>query len=135
MRSDETAGSSEKPVQLKKVLIVEDHPDIMAMMKLMVNMFGYNVIEASDGYDAIEATKDQHPDLILMDIAMPLLDGLSAARIIKSYNQSSRVPVIAVTSFRDRRREAFDAGCIDVLDKPVEFPRLKEVLDLHLASQ
>lgn len=122
-----------KNIMMKSVLVVEDYDDIRTMMKIMVQMYGYNVIEARDGYEAIEKAKSQAPDLILMDIAMPLMDGLSAARIIKTLEDCEDIPVIAVTAYRNMRDEAFEAGCVEVIDKPVEFPHLKKVLEQHLA--
>ncbi|MCA1589284.1 MAG: response regulator [Acidobacteria bacterium] len=117
----------------KKVLVVEDYEDVRTMMTIMVQMYGYNVIEARHGLEAIERVKEHCPDLILMDIAMPLMDGLSAARVIKTFESCSQIPVIAVTAFKDMRDDAFEAGCVDVLEKPVEFSRLKSVLAAHLA--
>jgi CheY-like chemotaxis protein len=117
----------------KNVLVVEDYEDVRTMMKIMVQMYGYNVVEARDGIEAVEKVKEHCPDLILMDIAMPLMDGLSAARIIHTFEHCKKIPVIAVTAYRNMRDEAFDAGCVDVIEKPVEFPVLKEVLAAHLA--
>ncbi|HSU26338.1 MAG TPA: response regulator [Pyrinomonadaceae bacterium] len=116
----------------KNVLVVEDYEDVRTMMKIMVQLYGYNVVEARDGVEAIEKVKQHCPDLILMDIAMPLMDGLSAARVIKTFEHCSKVPVIAVTAYHNMRDEAFEAGCVDVLEKPVEFPHLKQVLASHL---
>lgn len=117
----------------KSILVVEDYDDIRTMMKIMVELFGYKVIEARDGYEAIEKVKEKCPDLILMDIAMPLMDGLAAARIIKTFENCSNIPVIAVTSYRNMREEALEAGCVEVIDKPIEFPHLKSVLAAHLS--
>lgn len=117
----------------KNVLVVEDYEDVRTMMKIMVQMYGYNVVEARDGVEAIEKVKEHCPDLILMDIAMPLMDGLSAARVIHTFEKCSKIPVIAVTAYRNMRDEAFEAGCVEVIEKPVEFPVLKEVLAAHLA--
>ena len=116
----------------KCVLVVEDYEDIRTMMKIMVQMYGYNVIEARDGMEAIEKVKEHCPDLILMDLAMPLMDGLSAARVIKTFDQCEHIPVIAVTAYRNMRDEALEAGCVEVIEKPVEFPYLKKVLASHL---
>ena len=117
----------------KNVLVVEDYEDIRTMMKIMVQMYGYDVIEARDGVEAIEKVKEHCPDLILMDLAMPLMDGLSAARVIKTFEHCSKVPVIAVTAYRDMKEEALEAGCVEVIEKPVEFPHLKQVLAAHLS--
>ena len=76
------------------------------MMKIMVQLYGYNVVEARDGVEAIEKVKQHCPDLILMDIAMPLMDGLSAARVIKTFEHCSKVPVIAVTAYHKHLRRS-----------------------------
>jgi CheY-like chemotaxis protein len=90
IRSDETR---------KIILIAEDFEDVRLMMKFLVSSYGYDVIEAADGYEAVEKAKQYKPDLILMDISMPLMDGLRATQIIRSLDDGHKVPIIAVTAF------------------------------------
>ena len=115
----------------KRVLLVEDYEDSRLMMRHMIEMEGHSVIEAAGAYEAIEKAEEFHPDLILMDIGLPLLDGLSTATIIKGMKNLTAVPIVVVTAFRDVNDQARNAGCCGVIYKPVEFPDLKSVLDYH----
>src|SRR5688500_1397965 len=118
----------------KRVLVVEDYEDTRTLLKFMIEKFGYSVIEASGPYEAIDKAAEFLPDVILMDIGMPLLDGLSVAQLIKDKRTNSLVPIIAVTAFSDIKAEALKAGCSDVLYKPVNPDQLKKVLDHYTAG-
>jgi len=103
----------------KTVLVVEDFDDIRDALKILVELQGYRVITASDGHQAIDQARRHHPDLILMDIAMPLIDGIEATRQIRSDPTVSSIPIIAVTSYsKTFHDEALAAGCNDVIEKP-----------------
>ena len=119
-------------VMKKCVLVVEDYEDTRILLKFMVEKFGYSVIEASGPYDAIDKAAEFLPDLILMDIGMPLLDGLSVAQLIHDEKTNSLVPIIAVTAFSDIKDEAIKAGCADVIYKPVHPDELREMLDRYV---
>ena len=117
----------------KKVLIAEDQNDIRQMMKLMLELNGFEAIEAVDGFDAVEKAYKHHPDLVLMDIAMPLLDGLGATRAIRQFDDDSEVPIVAVTAYGEfYRQKAMDAGCTDVIGKPMQFENLKATIDGYM---
>ena len=117
----------------KKVLIVEDYADIRAMMKFFVKHQGYQVIEAGDGYEAIEKVKEHHPDLILMDIAMPVLDGVTATEIIRDFYDTKNVPIIALTAYDELyQQKAIKAGCNEVISKPIEFDKIEPLLKQYL---
>lgn len=118
----------------KRVLIVEDYEDTRTMMKFMVEDSGYTVIEAGGPYEAIEKASEFHPDLILMDIGLPLMDGLSAARIIKDADDTAHVPIVAVTAYSDVLDQVLEAGCQQVLYKPIQPEELHEVLNIHLTE-
>ena len=118
----------------KKVLLVEDVEDARAMMRLMIEKHGVSVIEAAGAYEAIEKAEEFEPDLILMDIGLPLLDGLSTATLIKRLKALDKTPIVAVTAYRDILDQAKKAGCCDVLYKPVEQPALAEILARHLVG-
>ena len=118
----------------KRVLVVEDYEDTRTLLKFMIEKFGYSVIVASGPYEAIDKAAEFLPDLILMDIGMPLLDGLSVAQIIHDKKNSSLVPIIAVTAFSDIKDEALKAGCSDVIYKPVQPELLREMLDRYTAD-
>src|SRR3954464_6211246 len=103
----------------KKVLLVEDYEDSRLMMRHMIEQEGYSVIEAAGAYEAIEKAEEFDPDLILMDIGLPLLDGLSTAIMIKRIKKLGSVPIVVVTAYRDVNDQARDAGCSGVIYKPV----------------
>ncbi len=119
---------------VKKVLIVEDYEDTREFMKILLESYGYKVIEAADGIEAIDRVKQYHPDLILMDISLPVVDGLTATRAIRSFGVDSKVPIIAVTAFgKNYYNKAIEAGCNDLIDKPVDFDSLEPILRSYLA--
>ena len=118
----------------KKVLVVEDQNDLRKMMKILLEIHGFDVIEAADGYEAVEKAVDEAPDLILMDMAMPVMGGLDSCRTIRLHSHLDNVPIVAVTAYGDFYDErALDAGCTDVLHKPLDFGELKPMVDRYLA--
>ena len=118
----------------KKVLLVEDYEDIRLLMRHMIEEEGHSVIEAAGAYEAIQKAEQYSPDLIFMDIGLPLLDGLSTAAMIRRLKGFNKVPIVVVTGFRDVNDQVRDAGCSGVIYKPVEQPELKTILDFHLAG-
>ena len=119
---------------VKKVLIVEDYEDTREFMKILLESYGYKVIEAADGIEAIDRVKQYHPDLILMDISLPVVDGLTATRAIREFDADSKVPIIAVTAFgKNYYKKAIEAGCNDLIDKPVDFDSLEPILRSYLS--
>lgn len=118
----------------KKILIVEDYADIRLMMKFLVRGYGYEVIEAADGYEAVEKAKQHRPDLILMDLSMPLMNGLTATEIIRTFDGMEDLPIIAVTAYGEAcYTKAIKAGCNDVLHKPLDFNALEPFLSQYFA--
>jgi CheY-like chemotaxis protein len=119
----------------KTVLIVEDYDDVRAMMKFLVRRFGYEVIEARDGYEAVAQAKQYHPDLILMDLAMPLLDGITATMLIRKSSGCENVPIVALSAYGDVNYDrAINAGCDEVLTKPLNFSTLEKFLSRVLGN-
>ena len=117
----------------KRVLLVEDDLDIREMMRMLLNSYGYEVVEASDGYEAVELALKHRPHLVLMDIAMPVLDGLDSVRAMRQHVELAGVPILAVTAFGDfYNQRALDAGCTDVLHKPLDFEGFRPVLQCYL---
>jgi CheY-like chemotaxis protein len=110
------------------VMVVEDSEDIRMMMRILLEMEGYRVIEAADGLRAVEMAINERPALIMMDLTLPLLDGLSATGIIREY--LTDVPVVAISGHvtDDYRSAAFAAGCTDYLVKPLDFKQLDQIL-------
>ena len=112
----------------KNVLVVEDYEDVRTMMKIMVQLYGYNVVEARDGVEAIEKVKQHCPDLILMDIALPGMDGFQTAGLIKASEKCADIPIIAVTAHRDMFAAELAARFDRVFYKPVEMPALTSAI-------
>lgn len=118
----------------KTVLVVEDEEDIRFLLRAVLESEGYRVAEATTGADAVSIALEIVPQLILMDISLPLLDGLSATRQIKAQETLRDVPVIAVSAYHTARRRAVRAGCSDLIGKPVDIEELKAMVR-QLAAQ
>jgi two-component system, cell cycle response regulator DivK len=117
----------------KTILIVEDYVDARTMMKFLLQGYGYEIIEAADGKEGIEVAKQYHPNLILMDMSMPVMDGLEATRIIRKMDGFSKIPIIAVTAYGNSYyRQAMEAGCDDLINKPLDFKHLERLLKQYL---
>jgi CheY-like chemotaxis protein len=114
------------------ILIAEDFDDTRHMMKLLLEMRGHRVMEAANGREAVEIATRQRPDLILMDLNMPVLDGITATRVLQEQPETSGVPVVAVTAHCGDsvwRERAMAAGCVECVEKPVDFEKLERLLD------
>ena len=113
------------------VLVVEDFEDNRFMMRRLLEMSGYRVLEAVNGKQAVEAAISEHPDLILMDLSLPMLDGLAATRRIREAEGLDRVPIVAVSAHdsADFHTEALAAGCNEYVTKPIDFDHLVRILD------
>lgn len=112
------------------VLVVDDIVDNVAIISLDLQHQGYRVVTASNGEEAVKVAALTQPDIILMDIGMPQLDGLAATRKIRENEALQNVPVIAITAFSTDgfRRAAYDVGIDGYLVKPINFERLHELL-------
>ena len=115
------------------VLVVEDFDDTRFMLRVMLEVNGYHVIEASDGLQAVEVARSEKPDLILMDMNLPQLDGFAATRRIREQIELRKMPIVAVTAYgtSEYRSKAIAAGCDEFITKPINFAKLKEMLS-HL---
>lgn len=117
-----------------RVLLVEDDPDTRGMMKIFLESFGCDVIEASDGYQAVERAVEFPPDLILMDIAMPVLDGVQTTSVIRKHDLLKDVPIVVITAYDDfYKAEALLAGSNEIIKKPVDFNELRPVVQRYLS--
>ena len=114
----------------KLFLVVEDFEDSRFMMRRLLEMAGYAVLEASDGEQAVKMAVESRPVLILMDLSLPKLDGLSATRQIRQKKGLKKVPIVAVSAHDspESRIEALDAGCNEYVTKPIDFDHLHELL-------
>lgn len=104
----------------KKILVVEDQEDNRRILRDLLSSRGYEIIEVTDGLAGVTAAQTHHPDLILMDIQLPGIDGYEATRRIKANNELKDIPIIAVTSYAlsGDDQKAFSAGCDDYVAKP-----------------
>ena len=118
----------------KTVLIVEDYADTRTMMKYLLQGYGYQVIEAANGQEAVETAQRGLPDLILMDLSLPIMDGLTATQLIRKFDGGGKVPIIAVTAYGNSYyRQAIEAGCDDLINKPLDFNNLEPILEQYLS--
>ena len=112
------------------LMVVDDTPDSLVVISLHLQQAGFRVITASNGEEALKLAEVSSPDLILMDISMPELDGLGATRRLREHQTLSNVPVVAITAFSTEgfRRAAYDAGIDGYMVKPLDFERLGELV-------
>ena len=115
-----------------KVLLVEDTEDNRSMMRRLLEMSGYQVLEAVNGEEAVRTAEQSRPHIILMDLSLPLIDGLAATRQIRQLATSRDVPIIAVSAHdtADFHSEALAAGCDAYITKPIDFPELEALIRL-----
>ncbi len=106
---------------MKKVLVVEDNEDNLLLFRFMLEETGYEVIEARDGAEGVALALQEKPDLIVMDIQLPDIDGLEATKRIRASEADSDIPIIALTSFAmaGDREKALAAGCNGYITKPI----------------
>jgi len=121
----------------KTILIVEDEPKNMKLLRDLLQRFGYEILEAPDGEQGVKITGEKIPDLILMDIMMPKMDGLEATRIIKADNKTKHIPVIALTSYamKGDREKTIEAGCDGYIAKPLDIQEVLKTIEHFLTAQ
>jgi two-component system cell cycle response regulator DivK len=114
----------------KRILIVEDQEDLRGMLRDLLTGSDYSVVEAADGAAGIAMAKSEHPDLILMDIQMPVIDGYEATRQIKADPAIKQIPIVAVSSFamKGDEEKARSAGCDHYVTKPYSPMQLLKVV-------
>ena len=111
---------------MKKILLVEDNEDNRDMLSRRLERKDYIVILAVDGVDGIKKAKEELPDLILMDMSLPIMDGWEATKTLKNTDETKSIPIIALTAhaMSSDRDKAISVGCNDYDTKPVDFKRL-----------
>jgi CheY-like chemotaxis protein len=121
---------------MPKILLVEDDEINRDMLSRRLERRGYEVVIAIDGEQAMVMTRSEAPDLILMDMSLPVLDGWEATRQLRAASETRTVPIIALTAhaMQGDREKAIEAGCDDYDTKPVEFQRLLEKIDALLGK-
>ena len=101
------------------ILIAEDHMDSREALSALLEAFGFNVVPAINGREAVDLAREAPPDLILMDIMMPELDGFEATRLLRDFPDTRDIPIITLTAMDGARSLALDAGANDFLAKPI----------------
>ena len=126
--------SERRPEDLT-ILVVEDYDDMSLAMRLALERQGYHILEASDGAQAVEVAARERPEVILMDLSLPVMDGLKATERIRADPASRDTIIVAVTAHQeqDYRARALAAGCNAFVTNPVDFDWLKDLLDKLLA--
>jgi CheY-like chemotaxis protein len=119
-----------------KILIADDEPGVRDTLKLLLETRGHSVAVAVNGEDAVNTAVQSPPDVILMDVRMPVMDGITATRLLRARPETEGVPVICVSGYLGEgpwQRDALEAGCSECLPKPLEWSRVEELL-VHLGG-
>ena len=122
--------------EVRTILVADDHSDTRRVVRWMLEQKGYAVIEAADGQQAVATAMSHRPDLILMDLLMPVVDGFDAVRRLREHEELRGVPVIVMTA-RDAatsRDRADGLGCNQYLSKPLDFLRLNVIIEKLLGG-
>jgi CheY-like chemotaxis protein len=121
-----------------KILIVDDEREMRQLLSRIVAKNGYDVVEASNGEEAVELATKEDPQVIVMDINMPVVDGIEACRRIKADDRTRLIPVMMVTALEDNKEEAVKAGAEDFVGKPFDVielsVRLKSLLRIRILT-
>lgn len=120
----------------KTVLLVEDNEDNLVVYRTILEHVGYRVIEARDGEEGVAAARRHRPDIVLMDISIPKIDGWEATQRLKADEDTRAIPIIALTAhaLEEDRQKAKDAGCDGYLAKPVEPRRVVQEVEKFVGA-
>jgi len=118
-------------------MVVEDYDDTRLLLKKGLEGMGYSVLEASNGHEAVEISDREHPDLILMDLDLPILDGIVATQLIRQQKEMHSVPIVAVTAYpmSYTRVKAFAEGCDEYMAKPIDMTELARLVNRYLKPE
>lgn len=121
---------------MQKILLVEDNDLNRDMLTRLLHRWGYEVVCAAEGYTALELAGSERPDLVLMDISLPGMDGYETTTRLCTMPDGKDIPIIALTAhvLEEDRVQALQAGCSDFQTKPIDFPQLLEKLKNHLPA-
>lgn len=119
-----------------KVLVIEDNEQNLYLVSFILEKHGYKVFAARDGQEGIEMAKAVKPDLILLDIQLPVMDGYSVAKQLRTINELVRTPIIAVTSYAmsGDREKTIEAGCTGYIEKPINPDTFLKQVEHYLPS-
>ncbi|MDO8281818.1 MAG: response regulator [Thermodesulfovibrionia bacterium] len=118
---------------MKKILIVDDNEKNRKLLKVIIESHGYETVEADNGKEGVRLARESKPLLILMDIQMPVMDGIEAAKILKSEAETAGIPVIAVTSYamKGDREKFLATGINDYIAKPIDVNEVISIIDKY----
>ena len=121
---------------MSKILYVEDNEDNIYMLSRRLKRNGFDLVIARDGEEGVEAAEKEVPDLILMDLSLPKLDGWGATKALKKNEKTQHIPIIALSAhaMQEHKESALQAGCNDYDTKPVDFARLLSKIEEQLAK-
>jgi CheY-like chemotaxis protein len=119
----------------QRIMVVEDYDDTRLLLKQALEGLGYSVLEASNGQEAVDLAGREHPDLILMDLDLPILDGIAATQRIRQQADLEKVPIVAVTAYpmSYTHVKAFAKGCDEYMRKPIDLSDLESVVRRYLS--
>lgn len=125
-----SAGAFHGGEQDIRVLLVEDTEDNRCMMRRLLEMSGYQVTEATNGVEAVRVAESETPDIILMDLSLPIVDGLAATRRIRQLPELKNTPIIAVSAHdtADFHAEALASGCDAYITKPIDYGEVEDLI-------
>ncbi|HKZ79160.1 MAG TPA: response regulator [Pyrinomonadaceae bacterium] len=125
---DKKLGSSQT------ILVVEDYDDTRLLLRQALENKGYRVVEATNGQEAVGLVQREHPDLILMDLDLPILDGIAATQQIRNQSEMDELPIVAVTAYplSYTHVKAFAKGCNEYMAKPIDFGELDRLLNRYV---
>ena len=137
MNETSDPGLRETGRQMPKILLVEDNEMNRDMLSRRLTRKQYEVLVAVDGGEGVEMARSEAPDLILMDMSLPVMDGWEATRLLKASSETGSIPIIALTAhaMSGDREKAMEAGCDDYDIKPVELPRLLAKMEALLGKE
>ena len=121
----------------KTIMVVEDYDDTRLLLKKGLEGLGYSVLEASNGQEAVDIAERERPDLILMDLDLPILDGIAATQRIRQHADLESVPIVAVTAYpmSFTHVKAFAKGCNEYMSKPIDMTELANLVNRYLAPE
>src|SRR5215213_6151855 len=121
----------------RTIMVVEDYDDTRALLKFGLEGMGYSVLEAANGQEAVDIASRERPDLILMDLDLPILDGIAATQCIRQQAELEKVPIVAVTAYpmSYTHVKAFAKGCDEYMAKPIDMAELARLVNRYLRPE
>lgn len=123
------------PEDNRVILIAEDHPDSREALRVLLEATGYKVVLAEDGEEAVQQAREARPDLIIMDIMMPNVDGFEATRQIRAQAELRNTPILALTAMEGAQNRVIDAGCNECVTKPIDVRRFLAMVSRWLGPR